>query len=125
MIHIARHRYDNCYGEEHARLERDHYIFGQHTITPSIGITIVWTLLLGMPARINKELDALFVDDTVYGIHWRKYARVMTKSWKESRLAVSSTTVMLSDNSVFTYLLTGHRLTYVCLFSRILPAKLV
>lgn len=83
---IAHHRAENFYGEAHARLERDHYVFGQPTIRRSWIMTAIFCLFFGIPARTNNALEALYVDDAVYGIHWQKFMSNMIDSWKDSRL---------------------------------------
>lgn len=101
-IPVAHHRAENFYGEAHARLERDHYVFGQPTIRRSWIMTAIFYLFFGIPARTNNALEALYVDDAVYGIHWQKFMSNMIDSWKDSRLMVRRTPHILAYRTVLT-----------------------
>lgn len=42
-----------------------------------------------MPSSIQKDLEQLFVDRIVYGMHWRKFMMTQERSWRESAYLVS------------------------------------
>ncbi|KAF7791882.1 hypothetical protein EIP86_002906 [Pleurotus ostreatoroseus] len=51
-------------------------------------MTATAPLFFGLPAQMNNSLEALYVDDTVYSVHWQKFMRTMIDSWKDSRMMV-------------------------------------
>ncbi|KAJ3551678.1 hypothetical protein NM688_g4569 [Phlebia brevispora] len=97
---ISHHRYDNYFGEYYARLERDHYVLGEPQRPREIGMNFVSAIFFGVPLKINEELEALFVDNTVYGMHWQNFMGNMIESWKESRLLAVS--LVIADGILLT-----------------------
>ncbi|PSS37766.1 hypothetical protein PHLCEN_2v459, partial [Hermanssonia centrifuga] len=83
---VSQYKFDNCHGEEYARLDRLQYIGEQPVVQKSVGLTILFGLLLGFPKKVNEDLESVYVDDIVCETHWKKFMCDMTESWKDSRL---------------------------------------
>jgi len=80
---IARHRYDNFYGEQHARLCRDQSVLEMPEVGTTSAMRLGSALLFNFPKALRKELELLYVDKIVYAIHWRGFVRSMTAGWRD------------------------------------------
>ena len=79
---IARNRYLNHYGEEIARLSRDQYVTkNEPTDGPLLLRALSKTALLGLPRSYAKELNLLWVDNTVYAEPWKAFTAKMLSEW--------------------------------------------
>ncbi|KIP11931.1 hypothetical protein PHLGIDRAFT_113994 [Phlebiopsis gigantea 11061_1 CR5-6] len=83
---IAKHRYDNLYGETCARLDR-----GQRVREPLVNFNNIFLQIISAPVfgankLIAKSMDSLYVDGMVYTMHWRGFMSKLLTSWRDSRL---------------------------------------
>lgn len=83
-IVISQQRFTQFYSEDHARLCRFQRRFELSPVVQDIKAQICSALLFGMPSSIQKDLEQLFVDRIVYGMHWRKFMMTQERSWRES-----------------------------------------
>lgn len=82
----AKHRFDNLYGEDAARPDRGTRIREKLVHIDNPLTKIASWMVFGVNKRITTEMDSVYVDDMVYTMHWRKFMRKTTDSWRDSRL---------------------------------------
>ena len=90
---ICKHRFDNLYGEEFARLDRHTRRRVELEVYDPLYMKVASTLVLGYNKAVTKKLDDIYVDDTTYTMHWRKFIGGMYDSWRDSRF--SSTCLLM------------------------------
>lgn len=83
---VAHYRYDNYYSEEYARLDRNQRVLCEPTRRRCLVLRVITSLLFGIPTKIDRELERLYLDDVISGMHWQRFMRRMTASWKDSRM---------------------------------------
>ena len=83
---ICKHRFDNMYGEEFARLDRGTRRRVELKDYSPFYMKVVSALVLGHNKAVAKKLDDIYVDDTAYTMHWRSFIGSMYDSWRDSRL---------------------------------------
>ncbi|KAI0756958.1 hypothetical protein C8Q80DRAFT_1280418 [Daedaleopsis nitida] len=82
---ITRHKYDTFFGEDYARISREQKRFEDSTITRTIVADKLRSgLLFNLPKGHLVKLDMLSSDNLTYMIHWREYAVVLLRQWRES-----------------------------------------
>lgn len=83
---ICKHRFDNMYGEDYARLDRYSRRREELVEYDPFYMKVASTLVFGHNKGITKKLDDLYVDETTYTMHWRQFITGMYDSWRDSRL---------------------------------------
>ena len=82
---ISKHRFDNMYGEEFARLDRHTRRRDEIVDREPLYMKAASTLVFDYSKRITKKLDDLYVDETTYTMHWRKFIQDMYDTWRDLR----------------------------------------
>jgi hypothetical protein len=86
---MARHRFDNLHGEEHARLDRSQTRLGRASSTRGIVGRAAAALVLGLACPLVHELDALLVDDVLCTVHWRQFIGTRHAEWRDAALGAA------------------------------------
>ncbi|GJE86139.1 hypothetical protein PsYK624_022190 [Phanerochaete sordida] len=94
---ISKHRFDNMYGEEFARLDRRTRRREPNSEGEPCYMRLASTLLLDHNRAITAKIDDLYIDETTYTMHWRNFLETMNGSWRNHRL---ESTVLLIASAI-------------------------
>ncbi|KAI0959824.1 hypothetical protein AcW1_004538 [Taiwanofungus camphoratus] len=119
-VTISRHRFDNYYGEDSARLGRDQRRLELPLVESSIIVTFCSSLLFGFPKAVKAEMELLFIHNLLYTMHWRKFASAAISNWQESSLLSAG---LLVANAGFLVISRGFISTSTGLASTILSTS--
>lgn len=89
-VKAAKNRFENFFGEEHARLSRDQARVDDRSIERPRTLNILYRLLWRCPEKFLRLFDAMWIDQRVVKFRWDELIRSCTTEWKESLYLVSS-----------------------------------
>ncbi|KAI0090330.1 hypothetical protein BDY19DRAFT_766867 [Irpex rosettiformis] len=104
---LEEYRFLNYHGERGARTHRLDSIQKDSIRGPrSILFRIITPLLFFMPSVYMREIEGVWIDETVDWISWRKFADMLDKDWNQSMtpaaVILSANLGLLSVNSIDT-----------------------
>lgn len=89
LMSVAKNRFDNLFGEACARLDRGQYVREAFVEQEPLYIKLASALMFNAHKSIKTDLNALYADDVLYTMHWRKFMTKMIDYWRDTRLVVS------------------------------------
>ena len=83
--HSVEYKFLNYHGERGARIHRDDSVL-KDTIRGrrSLLFRMITPFLFFMPSVYMKEIDSVWIDDTVDWISWRKFITLLVRDWNQS-----------------------------------------
>ncbi|KAI0090331.1 hypothetical protein BDY19DRAFT_992535 [Irpex rosettiformis] len=96
---LTEYKFLNYHGERGARIHRDDSVL-KNTIRRerSLLFKLVTPFLFFMPSVYMKEIESVWIDETVDWISWRKFITLLLRDWNQS---ITPATVILSANVGF------------------------
>ncbi|KAJ6564465.1 hypothetical protein B0H19DRAFT_78875 [Mycena capillaripes] len=88
MMLFAQERINHFHGEYAARLDRDNSVYGQ-VRKRSYSMAILCPLLLNAPVRHHRDLQAIFMDDIISQLSWKRLAEKVLSEWQDITLYAS------------------------------------
>ncbi|KAJ6564463.1 hypothetical protein B0H19DRAFT_1068008 [Mycena capillaripes] len=85
---FAQERINHFHGEYAARLDRDNSVYGQ-VRKRSYSMAILCPLLLNAPVRHHRDLQAIFMDDIISQLSWKRLAEKVLSEWQDITLYAS------------------------------------
>lgn len=96
---LVEHAFLNYYGERGARIHRDDSVLHKSISKPRSWLFRITSLCLFlMPSVYMKEIDHVWIDNTVDWITWKRFVNMLTRDWEQS---TTPATVILSANIGF------------------------
>ncbi|KZT04470.1 uncharacterized protein LAESUDRAFT_785263 [Laetiporus sulphureus 93-53] len=78
---ITHYRFNNLYGDKHARLSSDQSVLDLPSIPRSRLFSAVSMLLFNVPSSYERQFEDLWVDELVYQEPWQKAMKVFRDEW--------------------------------------------
>ena len=121
MLNCAvNNKFDNLCGEPCARLDRMQCIREPFVEHKPCYIKVASIILFNTDQDIVQSLNDVYMDDMVFTIYWRNFARKMETYWRDSRLTVSTASQVLAPNAE-----SGFYLEAIALTAYVLPPQVL
>ena len=77
-------RFENCYGERHARLSLDQAVFHCPKRRQWFPLRVLAALFLWMPDQYTARLQKIWVDNTLVEARWSEFLADMQREWERT-----------------------------------------